>query len=86
MLYFKSVAILMHDITNNLAPLNISRLFNATDQVHACNTSSSSRSDYEIGYKTKQVVETSVTVNNNSPIRDYVHPDDQTHPLIFTLE
>ena len=27
-----------------------------------------------------QVVETSVTVNNNSPIQDYVHPDDQTHP------
>ena len=35
---------------------------------------------------TKQVVETSVTVNNNSPIQDYVHPDDQTQPLIFTLE
>ena len=27
-----------------------------------------------------QVVETSVTVNNNSPIQDYVHPDDQTQP------
>ena len=27
-----------------------------------------------------QVVETSVTVNNNSPIRDYVHPVDQTQP------
>ena len=25
-----------------------------------------------------QVVETSVTVNNNSPIQDYVHPDDHT--------
>ena len=25
-----------------------------------------------------QVVETSVTVNNNSPIQGYVHPDDQT--------
>ena len=29
---------------------------------------------------TAQVVETSATVNNNSPIRDYVHPDDQTQP------
>ena len=29
---------------------------------------------------TAQVVETSVTVNNNSPIQDYVHPDDETHP------
>ena len=27
-----------------------------------------------------QVVETSVTVNDNSPIQDYVHPDDQTQP------
>ena len=25
----------------------------------------------------QQVVESSVTVNNNSPIQDYVHPDDQ---------
>ena len=30
--------------------------------------------------KTAQVVETSVTVNNNSPVHDYVHPDDQTQP------
>ena len=29
---------------------------------------------------TAQVVETSVTVNNNSPIQEYVHPDDQTQP------
>ena len=29
---------------------------------------------------TAQVVETSVTVNYNSPIQDYVHPDDQTQP------
>ena len=27
---------------------------------------------------TAQVVKTSVTVNNNSPIQDYVHPNDQT--------
>ena len=29
---------------------------------------------------TAQVSETSVTVNNNSPIQDYVHPDDHTEP------
>ena len=29
---------------------------------------------------TAQVVETSVTVNNKSPIQDYVHSDDQTQP------
>ena len=29
---------------------------------------------------TAQVVKTSVTINNNSPIQDCVHPDDQTQP------
>ena len=29
---------------------------------------------------TAQVVETSVTVNNNSPIQDYVHLNDQSQP------
>ena len=29
---------------------------------------------------TAQVVETSVTVNSNSPIQDYAHPDDHTQP------
>ena len=29
---------------------------------------------------TAQVVETSVNVNNNSPIQDNVLPDDQTQP------
>ena len=29
---------------------------------------------------TAKVVETSVSVNNNSPIQDYVHPNDQTQP------
>ena len=29
---------------------------------------------------TTQVVETSVTVDNNSPIQEYVHPDDHTQP------
>ena len=33
---------------------------------------------------TAQVVETSVTVNNNSPIQDYVHPDEQTQ-LTFEM-
>ena len=29
---------------------------------------------------TAQVVETPVTVNKNSPIEDYVHPEDHTQP------
>ena len=28
---------------------------------------------------TAQVVETSITADNNSTIQDYVHPDDQTY-------
>ena len=34
---------------------------------------------------TVQVVETSVTININSPIQDYVHPDDQTQPIACIL-
>ena len=30
-----------------------------------------------------QVAETSVTVNNDSPIQDYVHQDDQTQPTLW---
>ena len=33
---------------------------------------------------TAQVAETSVTVNNNSLIQDYAHPDDQTQPTVET--
>ena len=32
---------------------------------------------------TAQVVELSVTVNNNSPIQDYIHLDDQTYYCII---
>ena len=34
---------------------------------------------------TTRVVETSVTVNNNSPIQDYVHPDDKTQVIFLKL-
>ena len=34
---------------------------------------------------TAQVVETLVTVNNNSPIQDYVHPDNQTQQGTFEM-
>ena len=33
---------------------------------------------------TAQVVETTVTVNNNSPIQDYVHPDDQQQQSFYS--
>ena len=34
---------------------------------------------------TAQVVETSVTVNNNSPIQNYVHPDDHTQATFVNV-
>ena len=34
---------------------------------------------------TAKVVETLVSVNNNSPIQDYVHLDDQTQPTFGSL-
>ena len=33
---------------------------------------------------TTQVVKTSVTINNNSTIQGYVHPDDRTQPTYET--
>ena len=35
---------------------------------------------FNLKVTTVRVVEKSVTVNNNSPIQDYVDPDDQTQP------
>ena len=34
---------------------------------------------------TAQVVKTSITVNNNSPVEDYVHLDDQIQPTFELL-
>ena len=34
---------------------------------------------------TAHVIETSATVDNNSPIQDYVHSDDQTQPTYILL-
>ena len=42
---------------------------------------SSVRNREKSAMTTAQVVETSVTLNNNSPIQDYVHPDDQTQAI-----
>ena len=35
---------------------------------------------------TAQVVETSVTLTNNSPIQDYVLPDDHTQPTYESIK
>ena len=38
----------MNDISSSLAPQNILRLFNTTDQLHAYNTRSSPGRDHEL--------------------------------------
>ena len=48
LLYFNSVAIPMHDISNSLTPPNISNLFSSQSNIHSYNTSSSSRGDYHV--------------------------------------
>ena len=45
LLYFKTVAILIHDISNILTPTNISNLFASQSNIHSYNTRSSSRGD-----------------------------------------
>ena len=79
-----------HSCTCPPHPLNKRELKQRRRQRRQRKRQKSSRSDEQnnnnnnlyCGLKmtTAQVVETSVTVNNNSPIQDYVHPDDQTQP------
>ena len=45
MLYFKSVAVMMHDVSNNLTP-NIFNLFTHQADIHPYETRSSQRGDY----------------------------------------
>ena len=46
MLYFKSVAMMMHDLSNNLTPPNIFNLFTHQAGTHSYKTRSSQRRDY----------------------------------------
>ena len=48
LLYFKSVGILMHDISNSLTPTNVSNLFASQSNTHSYNTRPSSRGDYYV--------------------------------------
>ena len=50
MLYFKSVSILMHDVSNNLVPLDISNLFTSSNQVHNYETRFSLKGNYHVKY------------------------------------
>ena len=46
MLYFKSVAMMMHDVSNNFTPPNIFNLFTHQADIRAYETRSSQRGDY----------------------------------------
>ena len=65
MLYFKSVSSLMHDVSNNLAPSNLSNLFTASDQVHNYETRFSSKGNYYMKY--------SRTNNKKIPFKKPLH-------------
>ena len=50
LLYFKSVAILMHDVFNNLSPPQITNSFNFQSNIHPYNTRPSSRGNFFVQY------------------------------------
>ena len=74
-LYLRLLAFFQH-ITNNMVTwltnqVNNQSLIPSTDMIQLT---------LILKMTTAQVVETSVTVNNNSPIQDYVHLDDHNQP------
>ena len=50
MLYFRSIATLMHDVSNDLAPPTISNLFKCSSDIHNHNTRFASAHNYHIEY------------------------------------
>ena len=50
LLYFKSVAVLMYDVSNNPSPPQISKLFNYQHNIHSHNTRSSTRGNFFLEY------------------------------------
>ena len=50
LLYFKSVAVLMYDVSNNTSPPQISNLFNYQHYIHSHNTRSSTRGNFFLEY------------------------------------
>ena len=53
-------------------------VFKGSRDIVVIDDNSTTNFDSEDDYR--QVVKTSVTVNNNSPIQDYVHLDDHSQP------
>ena len=50
LLYYKSVSILMHNVSRTVVPPNISALFTPLSQVHEHNTRSSTRKNFHVEY------------------------------------
>ena len=50
--------------------------------IHPPTLTLDSEDDYRTGCRNVSYL---ITVSNNSPIQDYVHPDDQTQPTFKTL-
>ena len=55
MLCYKSVALLMHDINNDLAPRNLKNLFTRLASIHSCNTRAAAAGKFNVIHsRTKQ--------------------------------
>ena len=73
LLYFKSVAISMHDVFNNLSPPQITNIFNFQSNVHPYNTRSSSRGNFSVQYsrlekQNRSFLRVGVKVWNSLPV------------------
>ena len=53
MLYFKSVAVLIHDVSNNLAQTSLPHLFKRSSKIHKLNTRFATHGVYEVEAKLK---------------------------------
>ena len=73
LLYFKSVAVLIHDVFNNLSPPKITNIFNFQSNIHSYNTRSSSRGNCFVQYsrlekQNKSFSRVGVKVWNSLPV------------------
>ena len=71
--YFKSVAILMYDVFNNLSPPQMTNTFNFQSNIHPYNTRSSSRGNFFVQYsrlekQNKSFSRVGVKVWNSLPV------------------
>ena len=86
MLYYKSVALLMHDINHNLAPQNLKNFFTRLASIHSCNTRAAAAGKFNVIHsRTKQQnqrVSMGLTVNRQKALKLTVNRQKRN---IFTV-